>query len=181
MKKRNAFFSIVGAATMLALSGTAEAAKTTSPATSGSDAFFNGYFDEPFFKRNTDPFGEMAHVRNSLLEEMKVAQKDAKAFDQWFEKKYGGRVENIRQREDKGHYYYDVAVNDLKDTKVGTSIKNGEITITGYIDKKTKAGEETTSFTRMFPAPRNIDPNHVEIDQGKDKITIKFEKRVPEV
>jgi HSP20 family molecular chaperone IbpA len=150
-----------------------------STGTSG-DRFFDQYFDSLFFQRSDDPFGEMRHVRDQLLNEMKTEEKNIAAFDRWFAKKYGGSVEDIRQREDRKHYYYDIFVKDMKNEKIGTAVKNGEITIQGSLAKKLPHGTETTHFERTFPEPKNIDANHVEIERGNGKITVKFAKRIPE-
>ena len=162
-------------------SSSARATPTVSPsATPYSEAFdqkfFENYFDEPFFSRSTDPFQEMRRFRDLVLNDMNSPAKNQSAFNTWFAGRYGGDVADIQKREDKKHVYYDVMVKDMKDEKVSVSVKDGYVTIKGSLQKKSDDSTETDTFTRMFPAPINVDRKHVEIDQRPGKIIVKFTK-----
>ena len=166
---------------VLIISTNALGASSPTPTPSGitGDRFFEEYFDPSFFKRSYDPFEEMRHIRDRMLKGFNGVDKNMDAFDVWFEKKYGGLVTDIHQREDRHFVYYDITVPNLTDEKVDVKVQNGNIILSGYLEKKSDQTSEEMTFQRTFPVPINIDTKHVEFDQGVGKITVKFMKIFP--
>jgi len=147
---------------------------------------FDSIFDDDFFGRS-DPFAEMKKMREQM--EKRMQQFEAKPhamsnpFDSWFSDKFGGgTINDISKREDNGYVYYDITVDDVKSTSIHTKIENGYITITGTQEKDSKAPEKqdesyfSSSFSRTFPLPIDVDPNKMEMVTDKDKIILKFPK-----
>lgn len=106
-------------------------------------------------------------------------------FDSWFKKKFGGgEPGDIRMREDADFIYYDVAIKDLVNSKLDIRVENGQITISGTIEKKTSSQDDqknssqyfSSTFHRSFPVPYGADDTKAEMKQDGEKIIIKLPK-----
>lgn len=143
---------------------------------------FDSLFDDQFFG-GSDPFREMQRMREEMLSRMEGFESPNSAnnpFDLWFAGKFGGgSVYDISQREDENFIYYDIKVNDLQSTSINTRIENGQITITGTIQRggdESSAGLFKSTFNRSFPLPPNVDHEKMELLPEADKMVLKFPK-----
>lgn len=144
------------------------------------DPFFDRVFNDEFFNRAHDPFEEMRRMREGMMKQFNQ-EEGGGLFDSWYAKKFGGgSLHDIQQREDDHFVYYDISVDGLKQEKVNVKVENGQVSISGQIEKKSdEAGSNffySSSFQRSFPAPNKVDPNNAQIEQQKGKLVIKFPK-----
>lgn len=126
---------------------------------------------DPFqgFMQNFDPVKEMERIQKMMGGGLQI---------QTFTHTGG----DINTREDQNFVYYDVKLGDPKSTQIHTKVENGYLTITG--ESKSHRGDDdswikssfTSSFTRSFPLPENVDADRMEMLQEQDKIVIKFPK-----
>ena len=146
----------------------------------------DSFFDEDFLGQN-DPFESMRKFRKELEEETKEFVSGSVApFDSWYGHKFGGgNVSDIEKREDEAYVYYDIKVEDLNSTTLNAKVENGYITITGRIEKKTGSNDDdlssqsvfSSTFSRTFPLPANVDEDKMEMLSGEDKVVLKFPKK----
>ena len=106
-------------------------------------------------------------------------------FDSWFKKKFGGGDPgDIHMREDDDFVYYDVVIKNLVNSKLDIRVQDGQITISGTIEKRSSdEGENKNSsrfysstFHRSFPVPYGVDDTKAEMEQRDEKIIIKLPK-----
>lgn len=144
------------------------------------DPLFDQFFNDDFFGRSRDPFEEMRRMRERMAKEFKEPSEGESLFDSWYGKRFGGAAAEITKREDDKFVYYDVSVKGLEANKLNAKVENGQIEISGEINQKTEdlgqRSEMRSSFHRSFPAPPNVDPNKVQMEQQKEKLVLKFPK-----
>lgn len=153
------------------------------------DNDFNSFFNDDFFGQR-DPFEQMKKMRKEMEQRMENFGKQSNTtknpFDFWYSNKFGGgSIEDISKREDDNFVYYDIKVENLNLTSINTKVENGNISITGSVEKKEDSGDKDGSssrvyfrstFARSFPLPEGVDANKMETNADKDKITLKFPK-----
>lgn len=150
---------------------------------------FDSFFNDDFFSQD-DPFEAMRKFRQRMQKDMQDFNSPSFStpFDSWFGNKFGGgTVQDIEKREDENFVYYDIKVKDVKGTTVNTKVENGYLTITGQIEsKKSEQDEESgfsnssvfsSTFSRTFPLPADVDADSMEMESEQNKITIKFPKK----
>jgi HSP20 family molecular chaperone IbpA len=145
------------------------------------DSLFDQFYNDDFFGRSHDPFEEMRRMRERMLKDFERPDEGTGLFDSWYKKKFGGGdVGEITKREDDQFVYYDIAIKGLDQNKLNVKVENGQIEISGQIEKKSQdenAGSFfSSSFHRSFPTPPDVDPNKVQMEQEKDKLVVKFPK-----
>ena len=150
------------------LKGRFASAKTMSP-------LFDQFFNDDFFDRSSDPFKEMRRMREGMLKQFNYDEGGG-LFDSWYQKRFGGgNAGDITQREDDHYIYYDVSVEGLKPEKVNLKVENGQLSISGQVEKKSDEGGSSSfyssSFHRSFPVPLSVDSGKIQIEQ-KEKILI---------
>jgi HSP20 family molecular chaperone IbpA len=144
------------------------------------DPLFDRFFNDDFFGRSRDPFEEMRRMREGMLKQFNQ-EEGGGLFDSWYRKKFGGgNAGDVSQREDDHYLYYDISVEGLKPEKVKVKVENGQLSISGQVEKKSEeAGSGSyfvSSFHRSFPVPPDVESSKVQIDQEKDKLVVKFPK-----
>jgi len=89
--------------------------------------------------------------------------------------------QEIRSREDDKYYYYDIMVKGLDQEKLKINVQDGQIEISGQIENKESENGSSSyfssSFHRSFPLPFNADGGKVEVENDKEKMTIKVPKK----
>lgn len=132
------------------------------------DPLLNHFFNDDFFDRAQDPFEEMRRMRKEMM----------KQLDQGGG---GGGGTDIQQREDQNYVYYDIAVEGLKEEKVNVQVENGQLTISGQVEKKSEGNGSnsyfSSSFHRSFPVPSRVNADQFQVDQQKNRLVVKFPKR----
>ncbi len=144
------------------------------------EPLFDQFFNDDFFGRSRDPFEEMRRMRAGMLKQFD-SNEGGGIFDSWFRKKFGGgNAADIKQREDAHFVYYDISVEGLKPEKVTVKVENGQVAISGQVERKSEQEGSnsyfSSSFHRSFPAPLNVDANKAQIEQQKDRLVVKFPK-----
>lgn len=144
------------------------------------DPFFDRFFNDDFFGRSRDPFEEMRRMREGMIKQFEQDEGGG-LFDSWYKKKFGGgNAGDITRREDDHFVYYDIAVDGLRQEKVNVKVENGQLTISGQVEKKSEEGNSgsyfKSSFQRSFPVPSNVDSGKFQLEQGKEKLVVKFPK-----
>lgn len=145
------------------------------------NSLLDQFYDDDFFGSVHDPFEQMRKMRKRMMKDFNAFENNEGFFDSWYSKRFGGgHAGEVTQREDKDYIYYDLAIKDLNKEKVNVRVENGQISLSGQIEKKTiENGSETffsSSFHRTFPAPMEVDAKRVQIDSSEDKLTLKFPK-----
>jgi len=145
------------------------------------DPLFDQFYNDSFFSKSFDPFDNMRQMRERMEKQFEIPKEGSGIFDSWFKKRFGGgNAEEISKREDDDFVYYDVKVDGLDQEKVNVSVTNGLLSISGKIEKKAQSGNSEnileSSFQRSIPLPSNVDSEKVQMEQGKDKVTVKFPK-----
>jgi HSP20 family molecular chaperone IbpA len=86
----------------------------------------------------------------------------------------------IEQREDDKFVYIDVKVDNVESTAINTRIDNGQVSVTGSVERKgADPFEESvfqSTFHKSFPVPENVDANKMEIDTDQNRYVLKFPK-----
>ena len=128
-----------------------------------------------------DPFEEMRKMRAKLLRS-RLSEAEETAFDSWYQDKVGGgNVNEITRRETEVAVFYDLAIDELAPEQVKVKVIAGQLHLSGKIEKKTHSPGVSSfissSFSRSFPAPENVDESHLKIHQTPGKITIEFPKK----
>lgn len=103
------------------------------------DKTFDSFFDDDFFRSSESPFDEMKRMQDSMMKQFGFHDNDSNGgtFDSWFKNKFGGRDPgDIQIREDEGFVYYDVIIKDLSDKKLEILVEDGQIKISGTVEKK---------------------------------------------
>lgn len=150
---------------------------------------FDSFFNDDFFNQD-DPFEAMRKFRQRMHKDMQGFKSPpfSTPFDSWFGNKFGGgTVQDIEKREDENFIYYDIKVKDVKGTTVNTKVENGYLTITGQIESKNSEQDEdsgfsnssvfSSTFSRTFPLPADVDEDSMEMESEQNKIVIKFPKK----
>lgn len=131
---------------------------------------FDDVFGDDFSNMMEDPFQAMRKFRGDLTD----------PFDHWFERKFGGTVNDITEHEDNNYVYFNVKVEDLKSTSIQTKVENGYIEISGTTEKKSGHGDGESiyesAFHRSFPVPANVDANRMQTLTENGEIVLKFPK-----
>ncbi|ODS33037.1 MAG: Hsp20/alpha crystallin family protein [Candidatus Scalindua rubra] len=151
------------------------------------NSMLDSFFDDDFFRSKKSPFEEMEKIRERMMRQFESHSGDSKGgiFDSWFKKKFGGgNPGEIKQREDDDFVYYDITIKDLVNQKLDIQVQDGQITISGTIEKKSSDKEDkensrqyfSSTFHRSFPVPYGVDDTKVQIDQDGEKVIIKLPK-----
>jgi HSP20 family molecular chaperone IbpA len=146
---------------------------------SGTDQLLDHFFNDDFFGKSQDPFDQMRKMREKMMKQFNPPEVGSGPFDSWYQKKFGGGdVAEISQREDDKFVYYDISVKGLNKEDLKVKVANGQINISGKTEKKNEGTGTFMSsmFQRSFPVPPNVDPNKVQMENEKDKLTVKFPK-----
>ncbi|MBL7715694.1 MAG: Hsp20/alpha crystallin family protein [Bdellovibrionales bacterium] len=148
---------------------------------SGMKPMLDQFYDDEFFSRSRDPFEQMRKMRNRMIKEFDGSNPGG-LFDSWYQGRFGGGdVAEIKKREDKGFVYYDIAIPGLDPKNLKVRVQNGQINVSGKIEKKTEeegnSSFVSSSFHRSFPAPPEVDSNRVEIEQADGQVTLKFPRQ----
>ena len=148
---------------------------------------FRNIFNDRFFGPR-DPFAEMQKMSQQMEKRMKEFNEDhnfeKNPFDFWYSQQLnGGSIEDIAKRQDDNFVYYEIKVGDFNLTSLNTKVEQGQIRVTGSVEKRDEPGESgniqsyfKSSFARTFPLPEGVDANKMETISEKDKIILKFPK-----
>lgn len=151
------------------------------------DKTFDSFFDDDFFRSSKSPFEEMEKMRDRMMKGFESYLDDSKGgiFDSWFKKRFGGgKPGDIKQREDDDFIYYDIFIKDLSNQKLDIQVQDGQIKISGTIEKKSGNKDDkgsssqfySSTFHRSFPVPYGVDDSRVQIERDGEKIIIKLPK-----
>lgn len=148
--------------------------------TNSEDNFFDKFFNEDFFKRSRDPFAEMKRMEKEMFDQFGSPSLGQNSFQNWYQRKFGGDVAEMKQREDDQFVYYEVELKGQQPKKFDVKVKDGQVNISASaetVDEKPNTRTyASTSFQRSFPVPQNVDANKYEVNQSEGKIVIKFPK-----
>lgn len=150
---------------------------------------FDSFFNDDFFSQD-DPFEAMRKFRQRMEKNGPDFNNPSFStpFDSWFGNKFGGgTVQDIEKSEDENFVFYDIKVKDLKGTAINTKVESGYLTITGQIESKNTEQDEdsgfsnssvfSSTFSRTFPLPADVDEDSMEMESKQNKIVIKFPKK----
>jgi len=148
-------------------------------------SIFDQFYNDDFFDRSHDPFEEMRKMRERMMKDFEDPQEGLGFFDSWYQGKFGGgSAGEVKKREDEKSVYFDVTIKDVDPKKINIKVENGQIQISGTVEKKVEKKSEngdeasysSSSFHRSFPVPPQVDASKVQIDQQGDKLVLKFPK-----
>lgn len=153
----------------------------------GMDGTLDSLFNDDFFKSSKSPFEEMRKMQERMMKQFESSSSESREgiFDSWFKKKFGGgEPGDIRMREDDDFVYYDVTIKNLVNSKLDIRVQNGQITISGTIEKKSSNQNDkenssqfySSTFHRSFPVPYGVDDTKAQMEQKDEKIIIKLPK-----
>jgi HSP20 family molecular chaperone IbpA len=150
------------------------------------DSFFDEIFSEDYFDKLDEPFEEMEKARRKLNKKFrKLDSKFNSKFNGWFKRKFGGgRLKDIKTREDESFVYYELEMDGVLENQVDIQVSNKWIKVSGIVKKKEESKnpgffssrEYHSSFKRILPVPKNVDGSSSKVIVEKGKITIKFPK-----
>ena len=151
------------------------------------DKFFNHSFDDDFFNPDFSPFKQMEKMRKNMDKLFSDRFGDLNSnlyFDDWFKGKFGGTVFDIDQDEDDDYVYYTIKAEGIDKSNVKVDVQDGMVNISGKVDQMNENKSEdslsksrfSSSFSRSFPVPSNVDANSVKFEAKDDEIVIKFPK-----
>ncbi|MFL5815199.1 MAG: Hsp20/alpha crystallin family protein [Bdellovibrionia bacterium] len=130
------------------------------------DSVFDEFYNDDFFNRADDPFEQMRQMRNRLTEDFHEANLGS------------GDVGEIKRREDKDFVYYDIGIKGIDKKNLNFKIVDRQISISGQVENKSEENGTGTyfssSFHRSFPVPSYVDGKRVQVEQDKDRVTLKF-------
>ena len=153
----------------------------------GIDGTLDSFFNDDFFESSKSPFEEMRKMQERMMKQFESTDDDpgGGVFNSWFKKKFGGgEPGDIQRREDDDFVYYDVAIKNLVNSKLDIRVQDGQITISGTIEKKTSNEDDkesssqfySSTFHRSFPVPYGVDDTKAQMEQKGEKIVIKLPK-----
>lgn len=139
------------------------------------------FYDDDFFAQNRDPFEQMRKMRKEMMKDFEEVESGGSVFDNWYRNKFGGGdAGEVTKREDSEFIYYDISIKDMNKDNVSVKVKDGQIFISGQVDKKSRdernASYFSSSFRRAFPVPSEVDESKVQIESFDEKLIIKFPK-----
>jgi HSP20 family molecular chaperone IbpA len=144
-----------------------------------TEYFYNQIFNQDFFNQSRDPFQEMNRLQKRLSSFFNPNTSDS-IFQSWSQRKYGGRITDIKTREDNQNIYYDIFIKNIDPQSVSVQIENGIVKISGEEKKESKGilgnSYVSSKFQRFLPIPPSTDGTRYETTKSDDKITIKFFK-----
>jgi len=153
----------------------------------GINGTLDSFFNEDFFKSSKSPFEEMRKMQERMMKQFESTDDNPGRgiFNSWFKKKFGGgEPGDIQRREDDDFVYYDVAIKNLVNSKLDIRVQDGQITISGTIEKKSSNEDDkggstqfySSTFHRSFPVPYGVDDTKAQMEQKGEKIVIKLPK-----
>ena len=151
---------------------------------------FDKFFDEDFFHRASDPFGEMDRFRRRVENMMEKESKGLfqRSWDSWFSNRFLGTEGdmNIDTTENDDNYTVKIHIPNLKENKIDIRVDENGISIDGQysqeVEKKDPKGnvvskqELRRSVTRRLALPENAEYGKAKIENKKDKIVIVLPK-----
>jgi len=144
------------------------------------ESFFDEFFNEDFFGRSRDPFEEMRRMQKRMLKQFEAPHQAEGTFNRWYQKRFGGDVGELQQREDADFIYYELDLQGQKPQEVKVEVNEGQVLIFGTLEaKREEQGTSsfyTSSFQRSFPIPPGVDAEKFTMEQEDKKIIIKFPK-----
>ena len=99
-----------------------------------------------------------------------------------------GEVGRLETSENDQFIIYEIFLDQVDKNSLKIDIKNGQITLTGQarIEKEnqgqfgTSKSVSVSSFTRSFPAPREVKTEEVQIENKENSVVLKFPK-IPKI
>ena len=94
-------------------------------------------------------------------------------------------------REDKEHKIYVIRGVPLKESPLKISVKGGQVTVEGTLEKRQKKHQGSKRqkglfqqrgiyrFSQQFPAPAGTDPTRIKVENKKDEVHLLFPKVAP--
>jgi HSP20 family molecular chaperone IbpA len=154
---------------------------------------YDKFFDENFFRKQTDPFAAMEQFHKRMEEQMDEAFKNpfSSSWDSWLGNRFSGLDEKIDiDTKDNGNsYIITMNVPNLKDSKLNINIDEKGISMEGdvakIVEKKDSKGnivarnEMQQTISEKFPIPADADYKTAEVQKQKDKIVVTMQKTKP--
>lgn len=151
------------------------------------DDFYNNFFDDEFFRHHKLPFKQIEKMKtemSKLLKESQNAFPSDIIFDDWYKSRFGGKVGDIEQSEDKDFIYFKVHLPGIDKENVKVEVREGTINISGKSERvEKKEGNEIIAksfsretFERRFPIPPNANGNKFDFKFDDDYLLIHFLK-----
>ena len=145
------------------------------------NSLLDQFYNDDFFNRTHDPFEQMRQMRDQFMKNFDEPGLGSGMFDSWYRNRFGGGdAGEIKRREDKGFVYYDISIKGLDKRNFNFKIADGQISISGQVEIKSEENGNgsylNSKFHRSFPVPPDVDAKRVQIEQGKDLVTLKFPK-----
>ncbi len=121
----------------------------------------------PFGEEENDPFDEMRRLQKQMMQGMVNPG--------------GSGAGDVESREDDKFVYYDISIPGVDPKNLQVTIENGQLSISGKSEQKSDDTGNgvyySSQFHRTFPVPPETDSDKVQVESGKDKITLKFPKK----
>lgn len=82
----------------------------------------------------------------------------------------------LQTREDDQFVYYEIPLDGAAMENFDVKVEHGQVMISGEVEKRDESATFSSSFHRSVPAPSNTDAEKVTIENGENKIVLKFPK-----
>lgn len=153
----------------------------------GMNTFYDEFFNDDFFRENHFPFKMMEKMKkdmNKLLQKHNEEFSSNKVFDDWYGNKFGGKVGEVKQEEDKEFIYYKVHLPNVNQENVKVEVYDGMVNISAQSEevKKEEDGGHLAQSSlvqrveRRLPVPPNASEERVEFKFVGDDLVIQFPK-----
>ena len=143
------------------------------------DKLLDSYFNDDFFGHSKDPFQQMNQMRQRFNP---GAGPDM--FDDWFGRRFGGNLAEIKTYEDKDNVFYELTIENLDEKSIDIKIENNMVQISGGSTAAKQAQNSNlqmeSRFSRSLPVPPGTDADKVSVESKNKKILLKFPKKTPE-
>ncbi|SHJ10884.1 Molecular chaperone IbpA, HSP20 family [Desulfatibacillum alkenivorans DSM 16219] len=147
------------------------------------------FFDEGFFKDNSDPFQKMEQMRRDIHKKLEKGLQGSfdDSWDDWYDARFTGHDSFSMSMEDKAHAYeYKISIPNRSSQDLKVDVTKDGIQISGtlnkVVEKKNADGEVTarqevaSTVSQRFSLPDDANYGSAKITNGDDQIIITVPK-----
>lgn len=151
--------------------------RDTPAAVPGEPPAFDRLFNDDFFSRNTDPFGEMERIRKEMRDLMPQPSVFDERFDTWFEGRFDTFSKAGVEQEDEGDTIaWRIDTGDQSVSEAAVNVKDGYVIISAEAERKNDNRVAVTTIRQQFPVPANVEPQTARIEREDNEIVVRFDK-----
>ena len=147
------------------------------------------FFDEGFFKDNSDPFKQMEQMRRDIHKKLEKGLQGSfdDSWSDWYDARFTGHDSFTMSMEDKAHAYeYKISIPNRSSQDLKVDVSKDGIQVSGklnkVVEKKNADGQVTarqevsSSINQRFSLPVDANYGSAKITNGDDQIVITVPK-----